>query len=1119
MHRFLWSGILTFALYIHAAQAQIQHQLEVELAPTSNGLRVSDQLDISALEQGRLAFALHANLEVHAEPAAAGLRRLSAAEVKRRFGLGAAQSAGDVPLHWYEVHNTGALTLNYEGSIYHPVENLGEEYARAFSASPGLISESGVFLAGTSYWYPVFSDQRVSFALRVRLPADWRSVSQGARLVQADNAARVETWTETQPQEEIYLIAAAFNEYHESAARADAMVFLRGAEPDLAQRYLGATAQYLQMYDALLGPYPYAKFALVENFWETGYGMPSFTLLGPKVIRFPFILHSSYPHEILHNWWGNGVYVAYEQGNWAEGLTSYLADHLIKEQRDQGVEYRRTALQKYADYVRDAQDFPLTAFRSRHSAETEAVGYGKTLMLFHMLRQELGDELFIKGLQQLYRTQQFRVASFADVEASFSTVAQRPLGTFFAQWVERTGAPRLRVSDAKAEQVGAEFLLSATLEQLQPGDAYQLAVPIAVHLIDSPQAWQSNVAMNTKSTQLKLRLPARPLALDIDPEFDLFRRLDHQEVPPAVTGMFGAENILVVLPTKAPPALLEAYRGVAQSWQQSRSRKVAVIHDNELDRLPVDKAVWVLGWDNRWRDVINTALGQYPFAVTAEHLTLGEDTLPRAGHSVVSVARHPNNPELSVAWLASDNVAALPGLARKLPHYGKYGYLAFSGDAPTNVAKGQWPLVGSPLSVSVTQADGHTAAAKRATLAPRSALAQLPPAFSSERMLEDVRWLADPARAGRGPGSAQHAEVATYIAKRFAELGLSPGGDTAQSYYQRWRADLGPPLGTTELINVVGVIAGTDPERRGESVVVGAHYDHLGRGWPDVHKAHRGQIHPGADDNASGVAVLLELARVLSTQRKPARSIVFVAFDAEEAGRLGSEHYVNNADEHTVSRIIGMLNLDTVGRLEQQALKILGVSSAREWPHIFRGAGFVTGVAVNPVGDDLGGSDHTSFIDAGVPAVQFFSGAHEDYHRPGDTADKVDGAGLTKVAAIAKEAIGYLASRAEAMTVPTATARTREAPAQGRRRVSFGTVPDFAYPGPGVRLTGVTADSAAARAGLRQGDIITTINGEPVADLRAYAATLRALSPGDTIVVDYRRGTEQNRVSTRVSAR
>src|SRR5919201_253633 len=162
------------------------------------------------------------------------------------------------------------------------------------------------------------------------------------------------------------------------------MVFLRTPDATLARKYLDATAQYLALYNALLGPYPYAKFALVENSWESGYGMPSFTLLGSKVLRLPFIVSSSYPHEILHNWWGNGVFVDARQGNWAEGLTAYLADYLIQEQRGSATSYRRATLQKYTDYVATHSDMPLTAFRVRHNAASAAIGYGKALMVFHM---------------------------------------------------------------------------------------------------------------------------------------------------------------------------------------------------------------------------------------------------------------------------------------------------------------------------------------------------------------------------------------------------------------------------------------------------------------------------------------------------------------------------------------------------------------------------------------------------------------------------------------------------------------------------------------------------------------------------------------------------------------
>ncbi|MFQ5585835.1 MAG: M1 family aminopeptidase, partial [Thermodesulfobacteriota bacterium] len=377
-------------------------------------------------------------------------------------------------------------------------------------------------------------------------------------------------------------------------------VLLRNRDEMLAQKYLETGAQYLAMYTELIGPYPYGKFALVENFWETGYGMPSFTLMGPQVIRFPFILHSSYPHEILHNWWGNGVFVDFESGNWSEGLTAYLADHLIKEQRGQGVEYRLTTLQKYLDYVAGGKDFPLTEFWSRHSPATEAVGYGKTMFFFHMLRLQLGDDLFTRALRQFYSDNKFTLATFEDLQDTFSAVSGRELKTEFDQWIRRTGAPELRVRDAHTTVEGEGFRLTAVIEQIHEGPAYRLRIPVAVHLKDSEEAFQTTIPMDTKVMEISLHLPALPLRLDIDPEFDIFRRLDRNEIPPALSQAFGADTALIVLPSTAPEELRKEYRRLAETWQQSPTRKIEIKLDSDIDRLPKDRTVWLFGRENRF---------------------------------------------------------------------------------------------------------------------------------------------------------------------------------------------------------------------------------------------------------------------------------------------------------------------------------------------------------------------------------------------------------------------------------------------------------------------------------------------------------------------------------------
>jgi hypothetical protein len=223
-----------------------------------------------------------------------------------------------------------------------------------------------------------------------------------------------------------------------------------------------------------------------------------------------------------------------------------------------------------------------------------------------------------------------------------------------------------------------------------------------------------------------------------------------------------------------------------------------------------------------------------------------------------------------------------------------------------------------------------------------------------------------------------------------------------------------------------------------------------------------------------------------------------------------------------------MINLDTVGRLGAQKVTALGTGTATEWQHIFRGASFVTGVESRSVPESLESSDQVSFIEQNVPAVQIFTAAHADYHRPTDTADKIDVPGLARVAAFVREGIVYLAERPEPLSntikppsaAPPAAAPAppAAAPVQGRR-VSFGTVPDFAFPGPGVKVTGLVPDSPAARAGIREGDVVMRINDAAIANLQEFSNVLRALTPGQTVSVVVRRGTDDVQVQVTLAQR
>lgn len=1084
----------------------IHHQLQVVMQPDQQQIAVRDTINIPADLVGDqetvLKLLLHANLQPSVNDAGVTL----SISPQKPF-------PGGVPTEILTVTLPRGLlrfTLDYGGRIHHPLETGGEEYARSFNETPGTIGSEGVYLSAATSWFPRLADRLVTFQLEVDLPNGWRAVSQGQRASrsQDETTTRVE-WVEWLPQDDIYLVAARFHEYTRAAGNVTAMAFLREPDEGLANRYLEATVQYVEMYRRLIGPYPYTKFALVENFWETGYGMPSFTLLGPKVIRLPFILHSSYPHEILHNWWGNGVFVDYEGGNWCEGLTAYLADHLIKEQRGSALAYRRSTLQAYGDYAAEKRDFPLREFRSRHSSATQAVGYGKCLMLFHMLRRQLGDKVFISGLQRLYSTNRGRRASFDHVVEAFSKAARSDLRDQLSPWINDTGAPQLRIASVQSTvNAVSGWELRAIIEQVQEGDAYHLSVPLAVDLEGQEQAYETTVTMHGKTAEAILKLRSRPTRVRLDPQFDLFRRLDHREIPPALSSLLGAEKVLIVLPAKAPANLLAAFESLATAWSHSAAGKLEIRRDDEVEALPDDRSIWLLGWDNRFASVVVDAAAAEGITTGDRSIGIGAADPTGPAHSIVLTSRHPADPQLAVALVATDNAAAVPGLTRKLPHYGKYGYLVFQGDEPTNVDKGHWQTRASP---NVKELVPGAAVAR---LGSRAALADLPPVFDAQRMMDDVRVLASPAMGGRGFGSPGLDAAAVHIATQLKAAGLQPGGDEA-GYFQVWTDRGGEPEADARLRNVVAVLPGSRTDWAGQSVVLGAHYDHLGRGWPDVRQGHEGKVHPGADDNASGVAVLLELARIWSRGWRPERTVVLAFFAGEEAGLRGSRHYLSAIeDRFPAARCLAMVNLDSVGRLADRKLQVLGTGTAREWPHVFRGITWVTGVATAMVSKDPGASDQVTFHQAGIPAVQLFSGPHEDYHRPGDVAEKIDAAGLVKVATVVKEAMEFLAAQPEPLasqlTGATAPSPPRR-PGSGGRRVSLGTIPDFAFSGPGVRLEGVVTGSPAEAAGLRAGDTILAVNEVDVADLRGYSQVLKALEPGQKVAVRFRRdGAEQS---------
>ncbi len=305
-------------------------------------------------------------------------------------------------------------------------------------------------------------------------------------------------------------------------------------------------------------------------------------------------------------------------------------------------------------------------------------------------------------------------------------------------------------------------------------------------------------------------------------------------------------------------------------------------------------------------------------------------------------------------------------------------------------------------------------------------------------------------------------------------------------------------------VNVVGVLPGRDPALADETVVVGAHYDHLGRV--------DGVVHPGADDNASGTTVVAALARAFAAAGGGPRTIVFVLFGAEELGLIGSDHYVRHP-ARPLARTVGMVNFDMVGRLRDGRVRVEGTDSAAGLGQIAATMVAVESLTATMGGSPFGPSDHASFYRAGVPVLFFHTGNHEDYHRPGDTADKIEIAGMARVAAVGVRVVERLAAAARpAYAIVKSPARARQGGTRAFLGVQSNTDVD------GARLLRVVPGSAADRAGLREGDVLIRLAGAPLASFDDLRGALHERHAGDRVDVVYVRNGERYSVVTTLDA-
>ncbi len=659
----LAAGVLTAASVLAATP---RLELEVTLDPGTRRMEAAAQL--GAPRDGR--FALHRSLVV------------TGASVRgKAVGFEMTGSAGALRF-WRVAAAAGApLRIDYSGVL--PTLDPALDYRRVLQALPPMASPAGSFLHAGSGWYPQPAPL-FSYRVKLSLPGAQRGLVPG-RLEEEHLPVRPQgryraVFEFEHAAEGIDLMTGPYEVRETRVARphAEPLRLRTYFYPDLgplAEGYLEDSARYIARYEKEIGAYPFSGFSVVASPLPTGFGMPTLTYLGAQVLKLPFIRATSLGHEVLHNWWGNGVYVDYERGNWSEGLTTFMADYAYKEDASaQDARAMRLAWLRDDAAVPAGEQQSLAVFRSRAHGAAAAVGYGKSAMVFFMLRDRIGADAFGRGIRRFWSAQRFRAASWDDLRRAFEQSSGRPLNTFFAQWVERAGAPELRVESAQARPGDGEPKLEVTLTQSAP--PYELRVPIE---IEAPGGAQTRIVeLDHRRQTVEMALAAVPEALRLDPELRLWRVLEPAELPPILRQWILAPAPRLAL---ASPALRSEAMTLAERMFENAAKPIA-LEEARRGAQPV------------------LLVGLHP-DIDQALVELGLPPRPgqladRGSAQVWTIRREAVGPPVAV--VSARDAGALLALLRPLPHYGAQSYLAFDGSRA--IERGIWAAPGRLIPVA-----------------------------------------------------------------------------------------------------------------------------------------------------------------------------------------------------------------------------------------------------------------------------------------------------------------------------------------------------------------------------------------------------------------------------------
>jgi len=652
----------------HAASPSLD--LDIDLDPGTRRLHAVAVVTPAARD---FRFELHESLRVTS--ASADGRTLRVAQTGRQ---------GPAPGWRVQVpQGADSVRLEYEGTL--PALDRSLDARGVLQSLPPMASTEGSFLPASGAWYP---QPAPLFAYRatVSVPGDQRAVVPGrlrAEAVPSGDAGRYRASFEfAQPATGIDLMAGPWVVREKIVPRADGgplrlrTYFPRelDAVAGLADGYLDDARRYIELYSAAIGAYPFTEFSVVASPLPTGFGMPTLTYMGGEVLKLPFIRATSLGHEVLHNWWGNGVYVDYAGGNWSEGLTTFMADYAYKE-RESAAAARETRLAWLRDFaaVPAGSHQSLASFRSRMHGAAATVGYGKSAMLFFMLRDAIGEDAFARGIRAFWAQHRFRNASWGDLQAAFAEAAGRSLAPFFAQWLDRAGGPAVSV-DASARAQAGKIRLRLAVAQRAP--AYTLRLPLEI--VFPGRTETRTIDVGRQRDVVTVDVDAWPDGVRLDPDLRVWRVLDAEQLPPILRQWVIAAAPRLVH-ASADDGVRAAAAALAQRFFETPPQGLS---RDALDRGP-DPALLV-----GLQAEVDAALAQAGLPRRPASLE------GRGSAQVWTIERVGGRP---VAVVSARDTEALLALLGPLPHYGAQSWLVFEGRRALD--RGVWPAPGRLVAV------------------------------------------------------------------------------------------------------------------------------------------------------------------------------------------------------------------------------------------------------------------------------------------------------------------------------------------------------------------------------------------------------------------------------------